>query len=63
MFYGQMAPQLRVIIDLDGSGVLDPFTVLCDFTGEFGFLYLPTTPWEEVILGVSYRQRKSGNTH
>ncbi|VDD79184.1 unnamed protein product [Mesocestoides corti] len=26
LFYGQMSPQLRVTIDLDGSGVLDPFT-------------------------------------
>nr|CUU99120.1 hypothetical transcript [Hymenolepis microstoma] len=32
LFYGQMAPQLNVTIDLDGSGVLDPFSVLCDFT-------------------------------
>lgn len=33
LFYGQTAPQINVTIDLDGSGVLDPFTVLCDFTG------------------------------
>ncbi|KAM3186642.1 hypothetical protein ACTXT7_003895 [Hymenolepis weldensis] len=32
LFYGQTAPQINVTIDLDGSGVLDPFTVLCDFT-------------------------------
>lgn len=40
LFYGQTAPQLSVTIDLDGSGVLDPFTVLCDFTGIDVKLYL-----------------------
>ncbi|KAL7060882.1 hypothetical protein AAHC03_010101 [Spirometra sp. Aus1] len=32
LFYGDVAPQMTATIDLDGSGVLHPITVLCDFT-------------------------------
>lgn len=39
LFYGQISPQMRATIDLDGSGVLDPFTVLCDFTGDLWNIY------------------------
>lgn len=40
LFYALQQSTINITIDMDGSGVLEPIEVTCDFTGKMWLFYI-----------------------